>query len=95
MQTYQEIQDQIKKLQKQADDIRKKELASIINSIKGQIQEYGLTARDLGLETRKKAVQQTAIKYRKGNNAWSGRGRQPRWIAEHLAAGGKLDDLLV
>ena len=26
---------------------------------------------------------------------WTGRGRKPRWINEHLAAGKELDDMLI
>jgi len=29
------------------------------------------------------------------SQTWTGRGRQPRWIAEELATGKKLDDLLM
>lgn len=39
-----------------------------------------------------------AIKYRHPQDAsltWTGRGRQPRWVAGFLATGGTLDALLV
>lgn len=26
---------------------------------------------------------------------WTGRGRKPQWVADHLAAGGNIDDLRV
>lgn len=26
---------------------------------------------------------------------WSGRGRKPTWVAEHIAKGGKLEDLAI
>lgn len=29
------------------------------------------------------------------SETWSGRGRQPRWVAAHLSTGKKVDDLLV
>jgi DNA-binding protein H-NS len=29
------------------------------------------------------------------SETWSGRGKQPRWIAAHLRTGKKVDDLLV
>ena len=35
------------------------------------------------------------MKYRDGDNAWSGRGSQPRWLREKLAGGAKLEDFLV
>ena len=37
-----------------------------------------------------------AAKYRSAEGKeWSGRGRKPSWVAEHLAAGGKLEDLAI
>ncbi|PWQ93740.1 H-NS family nucleoid-associated regulatory protein [Leucothrix arctica] len=33
-------------------------------------------------------------KYKKGSNVWSGRGRMPVWVREHLDLGGTLDDML-
>lgn len=34
-------------------------------------------------------------KYAKGNKAWTGRGRKPNWIIEHVQNGGDIDSLLV
>ncbi|MGY3617479.1 H-NS histone family protein [Bradyrhizobium sp. USDA 10063] len=37
-------------------------------------------------------------KYRNPKNpgeTWSGRGKQPRWLAKRLGAGSKLDDFLI
>jgi DNA-binding protein H-NS len=39
-----------------------------------------------------------APKYRNPNNpeqTWTGRGRSPKWVAEHIAAGGSKDDLAI
>ena len=30
-----------------------------------------------------------------GSETWTGRGRQPRWVADALAGGKSLDDLLI
>ena len=41
---------------------------------------------------------QVAAKYRnpdKASETWSGRGRQPKWVSDKLAAGKTLDDLLI
>lgn len=43
----------------------------------------------------KKAV---AVKYRHPENAdlaWTGRGRQPKWVADYLASGGTLEHLMI
>jgi len=97
MATYEEIQEQIRRLQQQAEEVRLQELNSVINDIKAKIQQYGLTARDLGLSSARGRGSKSVLpaKYRKGQQSWSGRGRQPKWIVEHLAAGGSLDDLAI
>ena len=41
--------------------------------------------------TRAKAV----IKYRQGDNEWTGRGQNPKWVRDHIAAGGKKEDLAI
>ncbi len=92
--TYVEIQEEIKKLQNLADEIRAREIANVIADIKAKIQLYGITEKDLGLgEKQKKAV--SPPMYKKGKQTWSGRGRQPKWVEEYLEAGGRLEDLLI
>lgn len=34
-------------------------------------------------------------KYALGDKTWTGRGRQPLWVTDHLSKGGKLEDLLI
>lgn len=51
MATYTQIQAQIQKLQKEAEALRKRELAETIVNIKKAIQAFGLTAEDLGLSS--------------------------------------------
>lgn len=38
---------------------------------------------------------EVAAKYKDGENAWSGRGSQPRWIKAALAEGKRLEDFAV
>jgi DNA-binding protein H-NS len=47
--TYEQIQQQIETLQREADALRAKEVAGVIEKIKAAIDAYGLTAADLGL----------------------------------------------
>lgn len=35
------------------------------------------------------------IKYKHGDLTWSGRGRQPKFVQDYVASGGKLEDLCV
>lgn len=84
MSTYKEIQDQIKQLQKQAEELRKKEIGSAINQIKSIMDEYGITIADLGKAGKKTIREKKTIspKYRnpETGETWSGRGKPPKWI---------------
>lgn len=97
MVSFLEIQEQIKALQQQADTLKKTELDAVITEIKNTVQQYGLTAKDLGFAAATKKGTRAAVapKYAKGEDTWTGRGRQPKWVADHVAAGGKLEDLLI
>ena len=48
MSNYLKLQAQIQKLQKEAESVKKRELAETISNIKKAIQIFGLTAADLG-----------------------------------------------
>jgi DNA-binding protein H-NS len=57
MKTYQAVRAEIAKLEKQAEDLRRQELKSVIAQVRQVIADYGLTAADLGLGgTRTRAV---------------------------------------
>ena len=48
--------------------------------------------------TSKRVGKPVAAKYRHpedGSLTWSGRGRQPKWIGEFLAKGGKIESLAI
>lgn len=105
--TYAQIQKKIALLQRQADSLREKEVAGVIERIKVAIAHYGLTAQHLGFGadtararpgavSRRKVAAATTAKYSDGaGNGWSGRGPRPRWLREALAAGKALDDFRV
>jgi DNA-binding protein H-NS len=154
MPNYMQIQAQIEKLQKEAESLRKRELAETISNIKKAIAAFGLTAEDLGLagssakrgrkpgqktggakrrgrpaksatsaakagakapgkrgrkagkKAGKKAAKKSggmdkrsvvAPKYRDAATGatWTGRGKQPRWLAAALKGGKKLNDFLI
>lgn len=102
--TYADLQKQIATLQKAAEAARQKEIASVVERIRADIEAWGLTAADLGFGS---ATRAAAGRKRRGKggkagdaayqdgqgNTWSGRGRRPRWVTEALAAGKSLDDL--
>lgn len=105
--TLADINSQIKKneehiaqLRKQAEELRNRERAGVIEEVRQKIAEFGLTAADLKLSTRtpgKRSVSAAPAKVAKyrgpAGETWSGgRGRKPRWVTEALAAGKSLSD---
>ena len=88
MSTYKELQHQIERLQKEADQARKTELSNAIADIQSKMREFGISPEDLGFGVRKrmavKAVRKpVAPKYRNDDTGetWSGRGKPPKWMA--------------
>lgn len=99
MDELEKIQQQIQELQKKANEIQQQKKSAVIEEVKAKIKAYGLTAKDLGFgaveKHEDKRSQPVAIKYRDGDNTWTGRGRKPKWLEEKLASGSKLEDFLV
>ncbi|CAJ0720885.1 DNA-binding protein Bv3F [Ralstonia edaphis] len=87
MATYKDLLAQKAKLEEQLEAARQAELDTAIQQVRQIVQEYGLTAEDLGLagkaKKRKGAV--VAAKYMdpKTGATWSGRGRAPAWIGKN------------
>ena len=53
-------------------------------------------ARKVAAKRAKGAMSSVKPKYRdEAGNTWSGRGRQPRWLAAAVAAGKKAEDFLI
>jgi DNA-binding protein H-NS len=59
----------------------------------------GLSLNDvIGEDVEPKKKTTVPVKYRSPADtslAWTGRGRQPKWIQEHIANGGKLENLII
>lgn len=88
MSQYAELKAQIAKLQAQADEARRTEVANVIEDIRQKIVEFGLSATDLGFPAgvrrgRPPKKMPLPPKYRdpKSGATWSGRGKPPKWIA--------------
>jgi DNA-binding protein H-NS len=88
MSRYADLKTQIARLQAQADDARRAELATVIAEIRQKINEYGLSPQDLGfavMPRRGRPPSKTPLppKYQdpKSGKTWSGRGKPPAWIA--------------
>lgn len=107
--TYAQLMKQIDSLQREAEELRRKEIDGVIDRIKEAIRAYGLTAADLGLAPAraKRASKATgpkrgrrkaraAVKYRdEAGNTWGGRGPRPAWLRAALASGKSLADFAV
>lgn len=77
----------------------KEEKAKALKEIEALAAAHGFALEDLvGAAKEKKERAPVAAKYRHPDQedlAWTGRGRQPKWVVEFLAAGGTLDQLKV
>lgn len=84
MATYKDLQSQIEKLQKQADQAREKELQTVVAQIRGIMSEYGIQPSDLGITSRRKRKTGSTVAPKYANpqtgETWTGRGRAPKWI---------------
>lgn len=105
-QTYKDLLKQQEELAKQIEEARKNEIASVVAEIKTQIEEYKLTAEDLGFTSAKtrgrKAGTSTkgekVVKYRNPENpeqTYSGHGRKPDWLNAKLNEGKTLEEFAV
>jgi len=88
MAQYSELKAEIARLQAQAEEVRRAEIAEVIATIRGKIVEYGLSGEDLGFATAarrgrppKKAPLPARYQDPKTGATWSGRGKPPKWIA--------------
>ena len=81
---------------------REKEVkANVLKELKSLAGSHGFSLSDLvkgeEAEARSKSSP-VKPKYRNPFNAeetWAGRGRQPRWVRDHLAQGKSIDTLLI
>jgi DNA-binding protein H-NS len=103
MATYIELKNQAEALLAEAELVRKQEIAEVIQRIKAQMKEYGVTLADLGASNsgvqRKAAKTKSTApaKYRGPNGElWAGGlGRKPEWVRALLAEGKNIEDYLI
>jgi DNA-binding protein H-NS len=109
--TYEQIRKEIAELEREADNLKSKEIAGVVARIKEAIAAYGLTAADLGLARKGnpavavkpaasrnhgKTAVKVAPKYRDGaGNTWAGRGLKPRWLQAAIKTGKTLEDFAI
>lgn len=96
-----ELQQRINALQKERDELLASEKANAIEQANSIIRSFGLKVRELsfknsGSRSSTRSYPKVVPKYsNKDGITWSGRGRKPKWVEDHLAKGGKLTDLLI
>lgn len=87
-------------LDKQIEQVQKEERGAAISQARALIEQYGLSAAELGLGPKPKAAsakRTVAAKFRDKatGQTWSGRGLQPRWLKAAIESGKKLSDFAV
>ncbi|MFT4046710.1 MAG: H-NS histone family protein [Solimonas sp.] len=102
MTTYSELLQQIENLTRQAENLRKSEIETVIAEIREQMEKYGITVADLGPQkssgrVARKSASKVPAKYRNSatGETWSGRGRTPKWLADAEAKGQKRESFAV
>ena len=104
-QSFSQIQGQIAALQREAEKLRAKEIDGVVARIKVAIDQYRLTADQLGFGTgpsrrkvtaRSKAGKPDAVRSVKYSddqgNSWAGFGKRPSWLRDALSAGRSLEE---
>lgn len=99
------LEKQQAELEKQLEEARKAERADVIAQIRNLMSQHGLTLADLGgkgaggkpSKAGAGSGRKVAPKYRNAatGETWTGRGLQPKWVKDALAAGRKLDDMAI
>ncbi len=80
------------------DSFEARRLSDARDAVEALAKELGYSLSALVQFETKTTRRPAAEKYRHPENpevTWSGRGRQPRWVAEVLAGGGSLEALAV
>jgi DNA-binding protein H-NS len=97
MPKYQDLLQQIETLKKQAEDVRKEELRTVIAEIKEKMAAFGITVEDLGGKGGRKSTGTVKAKYRDpaSGATWTGRGRAPKWVTEAESRGVKRETFLI
>lgn len=104
MATLQELIAQKEELDRQIEQTRTRERSQAIEKVRALMDEYGLSAVDLGARGAPKSAKKVnngggkvAAKYRNASTgeSWSGRGLQPRWLKAAIAGGRKIGDFAV
>lgn len=87
MASYKELLQQREQLEKEIQELRKKEMSDAVSQVRALVAEYSLAMEDVFPPARGKraasAGNKVAPKYRnpETGDTWTGRGKAPKWIA--------------
>ena len=105
MPTYKEMQQQIAKLQQEAETLRRQEIASVVEDIRQKMIDYNIAITDLGFkipQTGKGSKKDGTVsrgepKYRDPVTGvtWTGKGKAPKWLKDYEAEGKSRQDYLI
>jgi len=95
-----ELKDLLDSIPKELKRRGKAEKSAVLEQMKAQAKAAGYSLEELLGETTKEPKQKrtVAVKYRHPVNSaltWTGRGRSPKWVAEWLSSGKKIEQLAV
>lgn len=92
-------------LDKKIAKAKAEEKSAVLVQIRSAMEQYEITAEDLTAAPKRGRKdgsadpverKPVAPKYRdEAGNTWTGRGKQPKWVAEALAGGLTIEDLLI
>lgn len=95
--TVADIEKQIAELENQKTELLNKSRNETIEKVKSLIAQYSLTAKELGIKPTKKAGKSKPVYANPDDTTqtWTGKGRQPNWVASYLALGKTLESTLI
>lgn len=106
MATYQELKAQQEALNKQIQEVLATERATALTKIQEMVRELNITADQIfpnvsrsstgkKVGARKGGTVEPKYRNLQTGETWTGRGKQPRWVAALVAAGTPLESLLI
>ena len=93
MDEYEKLQKQLSEMQQKADELYRQKKEAAIVQAKELIRTFKLTTKDLGIHV--EVLNKGEPRFKQGIHFWTGKGRKPQWVLDHLAKGGTIDDLRI
>lgn len=94
-----QLQDLLRQIPVEIKRREKSEKANLLKEIKKLVTARGFSLSEIMSDgTEKTTKSPVAPKFRSLSDStltWTGRGRQPKWVQEYLAQGGKIEELAI